>query len=68
MTFATNKDKPLILMQISSKKTDYNDRNKKRTTLENFVDKRRLNKNLSLVVSSNAEIYAIHIKQANLKH
>jgi len=35
----------LIYLNKSSSETDYNEQNKKQPTLENFVDKRRLNKN-----------------------
>lgn len=36
--------------------------------LENFVDKVPKNKNLSLIESFKAEIYAIRVKYHNLKH
>ncbi|HBC2536473.1 TPA: hypothetical protein I3946_001233 [Enterobacter cloacae] len=45
-----------------------NEASKKPSSLEDFVEKTRINKNLTLVVSLKPEGYAIHVNQTNPNH
>ncbi len=58
----------LIYRYKNTLRRENNEASKKQTNLEHFVEKTPENKNLSLVVSSKPEIYAIHVKQTNLNH
>jgi len=59
----------LLILRIKKQdEKENNEASKKPSSLEDFVEKTRINKNLTLVVSLKPEGYAIHVNQTNPNH